>query len=94
MTSVAAEGAAAPVRRRVASGSDAARATAARTRSRTCAGGAPSGWTSGSSSIKDTRRPTLNFKHLLLPHVPWQYLPDGRAYSPAGTDPIPQISRQ
>ena len=45
-------------------------------------------------SIKDTRRPTLNFKHLLLPHVPWQYLPDGRTYSPAGTDPIPQISRQ
>ena len=44
-------------------------------------------------SIKDTRRPTLNFKHLLLPHVPWQYLPDGRAYS-NGTDPIPQISRQ
>ena len=46
------------------------------------------------ASIKDTRRPTLNFKHLLLPHVPWQYLPDGRTYSPAGTDPIPQISRQ
>ncbi len=45
-------------------------------------------------SIKDTRRPTLNFKHLLLPHVPWQYLPDGRTYSPDGTDPIPQISRQ
>ena len=44
-------------------------------------------------SIKDTRRPTLNFKHLLLPHVPWQYLPDGRATA-SGTDPIPQISRQ
>ena len=26
--------------------------------------------------------------------MPWQYLPDGRAYSAAGTDPIPQISRQ
>ena len=26
--------------------------------------------------------------------MPWQYLPDGRTYSPAGTDPIPQISRQ
>ena len=25
-------------------------------------------------------RPTLNFKHALLPHVPWQYLPDGRQY--------------
>ena len=24
------------------------------------------------------RRPALNFKHTLLPHVPWQYLPDAR----------------
>src|SRR5207248_6042161 len=23
---------------------------------------------------------TLYFKHVLLPHVPWQYLPDGRIY--------------
>ena len=84
-------------RRRAGAGgprSGAARATAARTRSRTCAGGAPSALDEWIGSIKDTRRPTLNFKHLLLPHVPWQYLPDGRTYSPAGTDPIPQISRQ
>ena len=25
-------------------------------------------------------RPALNFKHTLLPHVPWQYLPSGRSY--------------
>ena len=25
-------------------------------------------------------RPTLSFSHLLLPHVPWQYLPDGSLY--------------
>ena len=27
-----------------------------------------------------SRRPALNFKHTLLPHVPWQYLPDGKQY--------------
>ena len=26
-------------------------------------------------SIEPGRRPGLNFKHSLLPHVPWQYLP-------------------
>lgn len=45
-------------------------------------------------SIKDTRRPALNFKHVLLPHVPWQYLPDGRQYRRVATEPIPGISRQ
>jgi hypothetical protein len=45
-------------------------------------------------SIRDTRRPTLNFKHVLLPHVPWQYLPDGRQYRRIATEPIPGISRQ
>ena len=36
-----------------------------------------------------TGRPALNFKHALLPHVPWQYLPDGRQYRRAATEPIP-----
>ena len=40
------------------------------------------------------KKATLNFKHALLPHVPWQYLPDGRQYRRDGTEPIPQISRQ
>ena len=39
-------------------------------------------------------RPALNFKHALLPHVPWQYLPDGRQYRRTATEPIPGISRQ
>ncbi len=40
------------------------------------------------------KKATLNFKHALLPHVPWQYLPDGRQYRRDGSEPIPQISRQ
>jgi Sulfatase len=40
------------------------------------------------------RRPALNFKHALLPHVPWLYLPDGRQYRREEPEPIPQISRQ
>src|SRR5215217_7349948 len=31
--------------------------------------------------IDSSGEPTLYFKHLLLPHVPWEYLPDGRRYS-------------
>jgi hypothetical protein len=37
------------------------------------------------SSIRaDDPQPTLYFLHLLLPHAPWKYLPDGRTY--AGSD--------
>jgi hypothetical protein len=43
--------------------------------------------------IKPGGRPALNFKHTLLPHVPWQYLPSGRSYRPAA-DPIPGLSNQ
>jgi hypothetical protein len=46
------------------------------------------------NSIRPTKRPSLNFKHVLLPHVPWQYLPDGRQYRRVATEPIPGISRQ
>jgi hypothetical protein len=38
------------------------------------------------------RRPALNFKHALLPHVPWQYLPDGRQYRRTASDPVPGLS--
>ena len=31
--------------------------------------------------------PALNFKHVLLPHVPWQYLPDGHGYGRGGGRP-------
>jgi sulfatase-like protein len=45
-------------------------------------------------SIRPSSKPSLNFKHVLLPHVPWQYLPDGRQYRRVATEPIPGISRQ
>ena len=31
-------------------------------------------------NIVPGRRPALNFKHTLMPHVPWQYLPSGKRY--------------
>jgi hypothetical protein len=46
------------------------------------------------AQIRDTRRPSLNFKHTLLPHVPWQYLPDARRYRRQANDPIPGLSNQ
>jgi hypothetical protein len=47
-------------------------------------GGRPERFADWVASIDSSRAPTLYFKHLLLPHVPWEYLPDGRRYS---TDP-------
>jgi hypothetical protein len=44
--------------------------------------------------IRPTRRPSLNFKHTLLPHVPWQYLPDARRYRRQANDAIPGLSNQ
>ena len=43
-------------------------------------------------SIEATRRPTLNFKHVLLPHVPWEYLPSGRFYRKGASEGIPRLS--
>lgn len=39
-------------------------------------------------SIHATRRPTLFFKHVLLPHGPWQYLPSGQR-TVVGAEPVP-----
>jgi Sulfatase len=47
-------------------------------------GGRPARFADWLEAIDSSRRPTLYFKHVLLPHVPWEYLPDGRRYS---TDP-------
>jgi hypothetical protein len=44
--------------------------------------------------IKPGRRPSMNFKHTLLPHVPWQYLPDARRYRRQANDAIPGLSNQ
>ena len=46
------------------------------------------------AAIQPGRRPALNFKHTLLPHVPWQYLPDGTLYRRQANDPISNLSRQ
>ena len=35
--------------------------------------------------------PSLDFKHSLLPHVPWQYLPSGRRYRPSSREPVPGL---
>jgi sulfatase-like protein len=44
------------------------------------------------ANIKGGRRPALNFKHTLLPHVPWVYLPDGKQYRRTASDPVPGFS--
>jgi hypothetical protein len=33
------------------------------------------------AGLKDSRRPTMHFLHLLLPHAPWRYLPSGNEYN-------------
>ena len=55
--------------------------------------GRPARFRAWMDRIKPGNRPALNFKHTLLPHVPWQYLPSGRSYRPAA-DPIPGLSNQ
>ena len=48
-------------------------------------------WIAG---IEPGRKPPLAFKHALLPHVPWQYLPDGRRYRREPNDALPGASKQ
>ena len=45
-------------------------------------------------NIVPGRRPSLNFKHTLMPHVPWQYLPSGKRYRQAPQDVISGLSNQ
>jgi len=44
-------------------------------------GGRPARFEDWVRSIRPSSTPALNFKHVLLPHVPWQYLPDGHGYA-------------
>jgi hypothetical protein len=44
--------------------------------------------------IRPGQRPSLNFKHTLMPHVPWQFLPDGRRYRKPPNDAVPGMSNQ
>jgi sulfatase-like protein len=48
-------------------------------------------WVDG---IHAGKRPSLDFKHALLPHIPWQYLPDAKQYRRTARDPIPQLSSE
>jgi len=45
-------------------------------------------------NIVPGRRPGLNFKHTLMPHVPWQYLPSGKRYRKVPNDVISGLSNQ
>jgi hypothetical protein len=57
-------------------------------------GGRPARFQEWIDSIDPGSRPALNFKHTLLPHVPWQYLPSGRRYRRQPNDVIPGLSNQ
>ncbi len=50
-------------------------------------GGRPARFDAWVRSIRPSTPPALNFKHVLLPHVPWQYLPDGHSYGRAASPP-------
>jgi hypothetical protein len=39
-------------------------------------------------SIHRTSRPAFYYKHMLLPHGPWRYLPDGRQFHDGGTQKL------
>jgi hypothetical protein len=50
-------------------------------------GGRPARFDAWLRAIRPSSPPALNFKHVLLPHVPVQYLPDGHGYSRGGGRP-------
>lgn len=43
-------------------------------------------------SVEPRERPTLWFKHVLLPHVPWQFYPSGQHYRRHAPEPIPGLN--
>ncbi len=47
---------------------------------RQLAGGRPEDLERWIDRLQPTRRPTFYYKHVLLPHAPWVYLPSGHAY--------------
>jgi hypothetical protein len=50
--------------------------------------------TSFVDSISATKRPTIWFKHTLLPHLPWIYLPSGKQYIRGVRAPIRGINSE
>jgi hypothetical protein len=68
------------------------RSERARTTLRNLAGGRQIRFEDWIAGIQSGRRPQLAFKQSLLPHVPWQYLPDGRHYRNQAPELIPGLS--
>ena len=54
-------------------------------------GGRPARFETFVRSIDRTARPTLYYKHSLLPHVPFQYFPDGHRYRTEAHEAIPGL---
>jgi Sulfatase len=54
-------------------------------------GGRPARFESFVRSIDRTARPTLYYKHSLLPHVPFQYFPDGHRYRTQPHEVLPGL---
>jgi hypothetical protein len=55
-------------------------------------GGKPARFRRFVGGIRPTDRPALWFKHVLLPHVPWEYYPSGRRYRRFAPEPIPGLN--
>jgi hypothetical protein len=53
-------------------------------------GGRPAMFLQAVERIRPTKRPELNFAHVLMPHEPRQYFQDGRSYQ-RGSDPDPSL---
>jgi hypothetical protein len=43
------------------------------------------------AGVGDGAGPSLDFKHSMLPHVPWEYLPSGRRYRSGSNEPVPGL---
>jgi len=54
-------------------------------------GGRPARFENFVRSIDRTARPTLYYKHSLLPHVPFQYFPDGHRYRTQPHEAVPGL---
>jgi hypothetical protein len=68
------------------------RSERARTTLRNLSGGRQIRFEDWIAGINSGRRPQLALKQSLLPHVPWQYLPDGRHYRDQAPELIPGLS--
>ncbi len=68
------------------------RSDRARTTLRNLAGGRQIRFEQWIAGIEAGRKPQLALKQSLLPHVPWQYMPDGRLYRDQAPELIPGLS--